>query len=249
MRNIGEIFRAEREARGMSYKDVEVATGIRAAYVAAIENGEYKRLPGEVFLRGFIRSYAGCLGLNPDEMIGFYKQEREQELPKEEKQGGTAEKEAAQQPQVGDKQSLLAAFRLLPIALAALTAGAVIYGGYFLLSSLRPAADTVKAPVIQSATTAIAPAVTGNATLPTVQSMVIQAQFTEACWVQVVVDGKEVFEGMAEAGKSFTWSGKTIEMHLGNAGAAVVQANGQPAGRLGERGEVVRKTFSAAAKP
>ena len=61
---IGDLLRAERERQNLSFKDVERGTSIRSLYIEAIEKGEYKTLPGEVYTKGFIRNYANFLKLD-----------------------------------------------------------------------------------------------------------------------------------------------------------------------------------------
>jgi hypothetical protein len=65
---IGDELRQEREARGLSLDEVEAATGIRARFLAAIEDEEWEQLPGEFYARAFTRTYASHLGLDPAEL-------------------------------------------------------------------------------------------------------------------------------------------------------------------------------------
>ncbi|MBS1879068.1 MAG: helix-turn-helix domain-containing protein [Actinobacteria bacterium] len=64
---IGNELRREREARGIGLDEVEAATGVRARFLAAIEEEEWERLPGEFYARAFTRTYATYLGLDPAE--------------------------------------------------------------------------------------------------------------------------------------------------------------------------------------
>jgi cytoskeleton protein RodZ len=62
----GFRLRAAREARGLSYQDVEAATRIRARYLEALETGKYDVMPGgEAQVRGFLRRYATFLNIPP----------------------------------------------------------------------------------------------------------------------------------------------------------------------------------------
>ena len=61
---MGSTFRAEREKRGLTIKDIERETSIRAKYLEALEQGRYDVLPGEVYVKGFIRNYADFLHLH-----------------------------------------------------------------------------------------------------------------------------------------------------------------------------------------
>lgn len=63
---VGDILRRERERQKLSVKDIEQATSIRALYIEAIENGEYDKLPGNVYTKGFIKNYGNFLKLEGD---------------------------------------------------------------------------------------------------------------------------------------------------------------------------------------
>ena len=72
---IGDTLRAERERQNLSIKDIEKGTSIRALYIEAIEKGEYKTLPGDVYTKGFIRNYANFLKLDADAAVKQYNEE------------------------------------------------------------------------------------------------------------------------------------------------------------------------------
>jgi transcriptional regulator with XRE-family HTH domain len=69
MQSLGALLRERREAMGVTLAEVEVATRIRQKYLSAIEADEWHLLPGEVVGRGFLRNYAGYLGLEPNEVM------------------------------------------------------------------------------------------------------------------------------------------------------------------------------------
>jgi len=73
---VGEFLRRERELRYVSLDDVAERTKISRRYLEAIEEGQYDRLPGETFVRGFIRSYAQSVGLDPEDTLLRYNQSR-----------------------------------------------------------------------------------------------------------------------------------------------------------------------------
>lgn len=73
MDNIGEILKNARLDKGLSLEQVEEATSIRKIYLAAVEAGEYVKIPGDVFTKGIIRTYGNYLGLNGPELVTLYK--------------------------------------------------------------------------------------------------------------------------------------------------------------------------------
>lgn len=69
---IGARLRHERELRGMSIEEVARATRIPLASLERVEADRFDDLPGEVFVRGFLRSYARAIGVEPDEILALY---------------------------------------------------------------------------------------------------------------------------------------------------------------------------------
>ncbi|MEA2428806.1 MAG: cytoskeleton protein RodZ, partial [Thermoleophilaceae bacterium] len=57
--------------------DVEAATKIRAKYLRALENEEFGLLPGNTFVKTFLRTYAEYLGLDPQLLLEEYRAEYE----------------------------------------------------------------------------------------------------------------------------------------------------------------------------
>lgn len=73
---LGEKLAKKRISLGLDSKDVEKAIRVRAKHIEAIENGRYDSLPPDVYVRGFIRSYASFLKLDPDKVMKLYERER-----------------------------------------------------------------------------------------------------------------------------------------------------------------------------
>lgn len=74
-RRLGETLRSAREARGLDRARIERDTRIRERYLSALERGAYEELPGDVYARGFLRTYARYLKLEPDELMAMYRLE------------------------------------------------------------------------------------------------------------------------------------------------------------------------------
>ena len=74
MESIGEFFRQVRETKGLTIDEVASKTRIRTDFVKALEDGNFAKLPDQVFARGFVRSYARSLGLDEDDAIQRFTQ-------------------------------------------------------------------------------------------------------------------------------------------------------------------------------
>jgi cytoskeleton protein RodZ len=70
--SIGEQLRLSREERGIALRDISEQTRISVNYLEAIERSDYKRLPGGIFNRSFIKAYARCIGFDEKEAIEAY---------------------------------------------------------------------------------------------------------------------------------------------------------------------------------
>ncbi|MBV8531661.1 MAG: helix-turn-helix domain-containing protein, partial [Candidatus Eremiobacteraeota bacterium] len=75
MSTLGERFRAAREARGLSLSDVSEQIRIRSVYLAAIEEDNWNAIGAPVYIRGFLRTYARFLGLDPEEVVAAFNNE------------------------------------------------------------------------------------------------------------------------------------------------------------------------------
>lgn len=83
MADIGDKLRSARKAKSMSIEDVEKITKIQRRYLTAIENDDFDQLPGDFYVRAFIRQFADVVGLNGKELLADYKSEVPEAKPEE----------------------------------------------------------------------------------------------------------------------------------------------------------------------
>ncbi len=69
---IGEQLRLAREERGIPLREISDQTRISIHYLEAIETNDYKRLPGGIFNRSFVKAYAKCVGYDEKKAIEGY---------------------------------------------------------------------------------------------------------------------------------------------------------------------------------
>lgn len=69
---LGEKLRQAREARGITISEVAEQTRISPHYIELIENDDYRTLPGGIFNKGFVKSYAKFIGLDEAEALQDY---------------------------------------------------------------------------------------------------------------------------------------------------------------------------------
>ena len=70
--SIGEKLRLARETRGIALRDISDQTRISMRYLEAIEVDDYRRLPGGIFNRSFVRAYAKHIGYDEQQALEEY---------------------------------------------------------------------------------------------------------------------------------------------------------------------------------
>ena len=70
---IGKTLREAREAKGLTLAQVSDTTRISKAYLQAVEEDAYQKIPGEVFVKGVLRGYGNFLGLDGAKLVEQYK--------------------------------------------------------------------------------------------------------------------------------------------------------------------------------
>jgi hypothetical protein len=66
---LGAYLRRERERRGLALKTISESTKVSVGLLEGLEADDISRWPGGIFRRAFVRSYAECVGLDPDEVV------------------------------------------------------------------------------------------------------------------------------------------------------------------------------------
>lgn len=73
MSDLGQLLKKARLDKGISLEDLQETTKIRKKYLECIEVGNYDALPGNFYVRAFIKSYAEAVGLDPNEVLRLYR--------------------------------------------------------------------------------------------------------------------------------------------------------------------------------
>jgi cytoskeleton protein RodZ len=72
--SFGSYLKHERELRGVPLEEISGATKIHIRFLKALEENSFDELPGEVFIKGYIRSYAKIIGSDVEELLNIYKE-------------------------------------------------------------------------------------------------------------------------------------------------------------------------------
>jgi cytoskeletal protein RodZ len=253
---LGEEFRSAREARGLSLSDVAERLHIRSVYLAAIEDEDWHVIGAPVYVRGFMRTYARFLGLDPEAAVARFAASLPAgtpaaAAPRPAQQATAAEKKAAAER---SSPSLAAVLSIVVAALAVLFVG---YEFYQYRAGTPPAAPVADASIPPDGGEAATPAppedTEASAGLAEVPPLApspapkpkrgLSLRVTETSWLRVTVDGKVVLEGTLPAGTAKSFTGKTADVRVGNAGGVRIAVNGHTLAPLGASGDVVERNF------
>ena len=266
LNSVGSILKEARVKKGLSLIDAEKATTIRCAYLDALEQDEYYKLPEEVFIKGMIRNYGNFLGLNGPELVDLYKAEKAGTAIEKVKSKGIREVDNvklnislkqhrsagsgtnAYQGPSSNKQAIAKQI------FAGLLGVVILVGGYFgipkameLLNSKNEGKPSVVIEVASpEASKPNAEATNKQAAqlAPVVENVVVEMTAHGKCWLEVNADGVSVFEGMLSAQDTKTFEAKDkLIVKYGNVGVMEVKVNGQPVSMQGEQGVAI-KTYT-----
>jgi cytoskeletal protein RodZ len=232
--DFGTKMKRAREAHGVSLRQIATATKISVSALEALERNDISRLPGGIFSRAFVRSYAIQVGLDPEETVRDFLTQFPHDsvtagsphVPQEDHEAIESERQSAQ-------TALKLIATSVPIAIAIL---------YFTLrapATRPPAAGP--APPSETATSSTpsapapgAPPPAGEAVVPLSFEIVATAPVT----LDVTVDGTRRESREFKAGERLVFQAQR-EMTLGMSDARAVQLtiNGQPAVALGTAGQ------------
>jgi cytoskeletal protein RodZ len=137
-----ERLYAARERKGVDLYRAERDTKIRARYLAALERGDWKELPGAVYTKGFLRNYALYLGLDPEDVLHQWRTER----------GEVREAEPIVVPRVIQAPRQPLVFSPGIVVAALLTLVVIAFAGYLGMQLLRFA----KPPTLEITTPSVA---------------------------------------------------------------------------------------------
>ena len=74
--SLGQRLKRARLSHGLSLDQLAESTRITAVQLQDIENGNYEKLPSEVYVRGFVRSFAHAVGVDSNQALAQYASER-----------------------------------------------------------------------------------------------------------------------------------------------------------------------------
>lgn len=152
--DFGRKLREARERRGISLRQIAAATKISMGVLEALERNDISRLPGGIFSRAFVRSYAIEVGLDPETTI----QEFIAQFPHDAVTAGHSASEHVEDHEAVESERRMASTFLRLIAVSVPIAAVVLYfgnaGRRMMQTSETPAAANTAEPPLSSASPA-----------------------------------------------------------------------------------------------
>lgn len=258
--DFGSRLREARERRGITLRQIANATKISVSVLEALERNDITRLPGGIFGRAFVRSYAVEVGLDPETTI----QDFMAAFPNDSVTAGHPTSERNDDFELLESDRRRAGTYLSLVAISIPIVGAMLWVGAARRGRDTPAPAATAAPVrtqpaVEPATppppprvistpavvpTAAQPADTAApavaSTAPERNELTVALSVKRPCWVTATIDGRKTVDRLLQAGEQQKIDvRREMVLTVGDATAISMTLNGAAARPLGKAGQVV----------
>ena len=260
--DFGSRLRDARERRGITLRQIANATKISVGVLEALERNDISHLPGGIFGRAFVRSYAVEVGLDPEATI----QDFIATFPNDSVTAGHPTSERNDDFELLESDRRRAGTYLSLVAISIPIAGAMLWvgTGRRVGDTPAPTPSATAAPASARTQPAIEPPAPPPAVLSTpavVPTTVLPAEtpapavaasapdrgvltvalsVKQPCWVTATIDGQRTLDRLLQVGEQQTIDvRREMVLTVGDASAISMRLNGAAARLLGKAGEVV----------
>jgi len=266
MESLGRQLQKEREARGISLKDISLQTKIGVRYLEAIENDRLDLLPGGFFTRQILKTYLLAIGLEPGEWLSKYLQSgsispeaRTFPSPQKPESGAKADRikyylpsqEKSPEEIEPKTRKEIRIDKAVWISLTVIVLTLFVFLIYLSVKTTqknveaRNASQKLQAEAVlpvPEQTTQVQPEAPEPAPQPLpIQGLELDLSCDEDCWIQVYSDGNLIVDGLKLEGfKTKVRAESELTLNLGNAGGVSFVLNGMPGKPFGKRGAVLK---------
>lgn len=241
----GEELRRERLVREITLEEISAATRISVRLLTALEEGDLSRLPSPAFTRGFIRSYAGHIGIDPEEKVCGY-------------MAALAEASAGTTPAtVRVRRHFLRGRGAAAGTIVGGVTGVLLLLGLIARPERHPAPRQEKVVSARSGHVELKHVAISNEPTPAVRQaepvspaaaepnadplVSLLLEVNEDSWTKLEASGETLFAGLLRKGEVRKFEARGgFRLSLGNAGGVRVTVDGRALESLGRAGQVVR---------
>lgn len=230
-RNLGAGLKLAREQSGLTLRQIADVTKLSVSSLTALENNRIGQLPGGIYRRAIVRSYASEVGLDPEETLRAFLEQYPDDVP--------TMAQLLPPPKVRSGRRLQAL--LLLSALLPILAGAVLYvSANARGSEATPVMNTVHA------SSAGAPALSFRSISGGEDNAVsMMVSVSSPTTLQIVADGSQVLARQLDVGEVFTVGLSSDVVLVGDdAGAVHFSINGRAGRALGDSGSPLTARIS-----
>jgi len=219
MTELAEILKNERKEKNISLEEISEKTKISVKLLIALEKGEFEKIPGEFYLRGFIRNYLNAMNLNTEEFFQIHSDKFNSLFP------GEDEERANQFPKVRysrfkKKSAFLTFFSILSLVVLVLTFS------YINKSSILQVYDFIFKKIDLPETGLV----TMNLDKPLEidhSPVNIKIDFLENCWTRIIQGNEAPVEKTFQKGQTFQIHGYEFSIYIGNPSSVRFLLNGR----------------------
>lgn len=240
--SLGSLLKRTREERNIDLDEAVRVTRIRRHSLDALENEEWDKLPPQVFVKGFLRSYAEFLGLDKEMVINSYL--RTPSFQKHKPQASIEIK-----PRTG-RWNRIITISVLALALIV----AVFYLNRNNISIVEKIFQHQETPIRieekenaagkednKSRDDKMNEGILLKNEKPLSPRFILKANVKSRTWIAIYIDDEPVKEYIFQPGETMRWAAnKGFDILIGNAGGIEFFLDGKAVGRLGHEGKVVR---------
>lgn len=242
--DVGGNLRRARMRKRLTLEQIAQTTKINVATLEALEANDFDRLPASIYTRGFLRTFAREVDLDPEEAVEQYMEQCEAAAPTP-LATPSSDTHLSDDASAGTHQRTIVIPRFVrgqafAVAIFILAAG-VYYG-----MMQQPNGEPVVTSTAEAASEAPQPAST-----PALESDVVRASNVEAslkveltttgpCWVSATADRETALSRLLQAGEKHELNAKDeLVLRVGDPGTVAISVNGVPGRPLGRAGQPV----------
>ena len=235
--------------KGITLNEIAAATKISISVLEALEQNDISRLPGGIFSRAFIRSYANAVGLDPEKAVREFLDEFSSEI--NESSTSTRSTTSGHLTLTFEKEEDFESQRLMTRTLIKLLAVSVPLAGLIIYCGSGRQLDTVQNPLnsqsLSESTSSISVSEMAGVSVNSnpleddeTDLLLIDVHPVAPCWVSLTVDGTLAFSRLMQPGdREVLQAREEIVLNVGDAGAFAFSLNQQPGKPLGNSGQVI----------